>query len=89
MQSNTGYYNTKNVKIVSNNYIVFLVVWDYDTNDALEIAFQEDYGQPGWEWKYWLVITDVKIFKQNGRETTNSVAISDLENLGCKSETRM
>jgi hypothetical protein len=39
--------------------------------DLSEMADLEDFGHPGCEWKYWLVITGVEIFKRNDREMLN------------------
>jgi hypothetical protein len=35
---------------------------------TLAIADLEDFGHPGYELKYWLAITGVEVYKQNGRE---------------------
>jgi hypothetical protein len=37
-------------------------------NDSLAIAGLQDFGHPGCIRNHWLAITDVEVYKQNGRE---------------------
>jgi hypothetical protein len=42
----------------------------------------ESFGHPGWNWKYWLAITDIEGCNQNGRETKNRLAIVGIDRFG-------